>query len=240
MVLSEREYAYSRNSNEIAVSSFATKVYAWMAIGLALTAIVAYGVFKSGIYISLIPYGWMLAFATLGIALVISSMIQKLSVPALALLFIAYAGIEGVFFGTLLPSYASAYGGGVIWSAFATAAFVYGFAMCYGVFTKSDLTSIGKILTFALIGLIAVTLIYFVLSFFFTLTWMNLLISYLGLVIFTGLTAWDAQQIRRMSAQVDGNSIMAYKLALVMALRMYINVIMIFWYLLQIFSSGKR
>lgn len=240
MALYDRDYAYNRNSNDLVVSSFATKVYAWMAIGLALTALVAYGVFKSGLYLSLLPYWWMLAFGTLGIAMAISTMLQKLSVPALALLFIAYAAMEGVFFGTLLPSYAAAYGGGVIWSAFATAALVYTLALGYGVFTKSDLTSIGKILTFALIGLIAVTLLYFVLSFFFTLGWMNLVISYIGLVIFVGLTAWDAQQIRNMSYQVNGNSIVGYKLSLVMALKMYINVIMIFWYLLQIFSSSRR
>lgn len=240
MALNERDYIINRNSSEVAANSFATKVYAWMAIGLALTAVIAYAIFKSGLYVALMPYWWVLAFATLGIALIASSMIQKLSVPALALLFIAYAAIEGVFFGTLLPSYAAAYGGGVIWSAFATASLVYALAMGYGIFTKSDLTGVGKILTFALIGLIAVTLIYFVLSFFFALGWMNLVISYIGLVIFVGLTAWDAQQIRSLSAQVDGNSIIGYKLALMMALRMYINVIMIFWYLLQIFSSSRR
>jgi FtsH-binding integral membrane protein len=112
--------------------------------------------------------------------------------------------------------------------------------MAYGAFTKSDLTRIGKILSLAVVGLLAVTLIYFIMSFFITLTWMNLLISYLGLVIFIGLTAYDAQQIRNLSFQTNSNPIAAYKLSLIMALRMYVNVIMIFWYLLQIFSSSRR
>jgi FtsH-binding integral membrane protein len=240
MAMSDRDYAYSRNNNEAVASSFATKVYAWMAVGLALTAILAYGVFKSGLYVTLMPYWWVFAFGTLGIALAVNAMLQKLSVPAMMLLFLAYAALQGVFFGIVLPSYAAAYGGGVIWSAFATAALVYGMAIVYGVFTKSDLTSIGKILTFALIGLIVVTLIYFVLSFFYQLGWLNLVISYIGLVIFVGLTAWDAQKIRAISRQVDSNSLDAYKFALIMALSMYINIIMIFWYLLQIFSASRR
>lgn len=113
-------------------------------------------------------------------------------------------------------------------------------ALTYGKFTHSDLTKIGKILSFAVIGLIAVTFLYFILSFFIQLTWMNLFISYLGLIIFVGLTAWDAQQIRMMSYQAGGDTLMGYKLSLIMALKMYVNVIMIFWYLLQIFSSSRR
>lgn len=240
MSLYDRDYAYQKRPSELAISSFTSKVYGWMTVGLALTAIIAYGIYQSQLYLALMPYWWIMALGTFGIAMAISGMIQRLSVPAMMLLFLAYSALQGLFFGTLLPSYASTYGGGVIWSAFGTAAFVFGGSMLYGVFTKSDLTSVGKILTFALIGLVAVTLIYFVLSFFFKLGWMNLLISYLGLVIFVGLTAWDAQQIRQFGRQVDGNNPMGYKLALIMALKMYINVIMIFWYILQIFSGNRR
>jgi len=89
-------------------------------------------------------------------------------------------------------------------------------------------------------GLVAITLLYMVLSMFMPMTGMMLIISYFGLVIFVGLTAYDANQIRKMSAQVDGYSVMSCKLSLVMALRMYINVIMVFWYLLQIFSSSSK
>ena len=72
------------------------------------------------------------------------------------------------------------------------------------------------------------------------MTWANLFISYLGLVIFVGLTAYDAQTIRSFSMQADIASVASYKLSLIMALRMYINVIMIFWYLLRIFSSSRK
>ncbi|MDR3624686.1 MAG: Bax inhibitor-1/YccA family protein [Chlamydiales bacterium] len=240
MGLTERDYVFGQASSQMALSSFTTKVYGWMTAGLALTAAVAYFIYASELYQTLMPMWWFWGIATFGIAMVITTMLQKLSVPALALLFLGYSALEGVFFGTLLPGYAAAFGGGVIWSAFAVAAIVFLMAAVYGVFTKSDLTKIGRILSFAVVGLIAVTLLYFILSFFIQLTWMNLLISYIGLIVFVGLTAFDAQQIRMMSYQASGDTILVHKLSLVMALRMYINVIMVFWYLLQIFSSSRR
>jgi uncharacterized protein len=113
-------------------------------------------------------------------------------------------------------------------------------AMLYGKFTRSDLTSLGRILRIALIGFMGITLLYFILSFFVPMTWAMVLISYLGLILFVGLTAYDAQTIRSFSLMAQPDSAASYKLSLVMALKMYINVIMIFWYLLQIFSSSRR
>jgi FtsH-binding integral membrane protein len=112
--------------------------------------------------------------------------------------------------------------------------------MGYGMFTKNDLTTLGRILTFGVIGLALVTLIFMVLSFFMHLPMLDLLISYLGLAIFVGLTAYDAQTIRKFSQQAEINSVASYKLSMIMALKMYINVIMIFWYLLRIFSNNRR
>lgn len=241
MALFNRADITTRSRAELAASGFATKVYGWMTLGLAVTAITCWFVWTTGLYQVLMPYWWLMGLATLGIAMTVSFRLEALKVTTLAGLFIAYAFVEGLFFGAILPAYAAAYGGGVIWSAFTVGAVVYFIAMLYGIVTKADLTRIGLILTFGLMGLIGVTLVFAVLSFFFNMTWMNLVISYIGLVIFVGLTAWDAQTIRRLSAQVGNasDSPMAYKMALMMALRMYINVIMIFWYLLQIFSSSS-
>ena len=222
------------------VNSFATQVYGWMSIGLALTAFVAWFTFKTGLYIKLMPFWWVTAIGTFLISMGMVSMLNRLSFTALAGMFLAYAGLQGIFFGCMLPGYAAAFGGQIIWAAFATAALVYGIAIIYGVVTKSDLTSLGRILSVAMIGLIAITLFYVVLSMFMPVTKFTLIISYLGLIIFTGLTAYDANQIKKMSEQTDGYSLASCKLSLVMALKMYINVIMIFWYLLQIFSSSNR
>jgi len=123
---------------------------------------------------------------------------------------------------------------------FLTAGIVYGLAMLYSLFTKTDLTRFSRILSIALMGLMGITIFYVILSLFVPLSGGTLLISYVGLIIFTGLTAVDAQQIRNVALQIQDNSTAAQKLSLMMALKMYINVIMIFWYLLQIFASRRR
>lgn len=223
-----------------AVGVFSTRVYGWMAIGLAFTASVAFFLFKSGLYTVLMPFWLFLSIGTFGVAMAINAGIKKFSLPAIIALFMTYAGLQGLLFGTILPVFAASYGGQVIWSAFLTAAAIFSLAMGYGMMTKNDLTSIGRILTFALIGLIAVSFLFMIFSFFFELRLLDLVISYLGLIIFVGLTAYDAQAIRQVSMQADVESVASYKLSMIMALKMYINVIMIFWYLLRIFSSNRR
>lgn len=223
-----------------AVGTFSTRVYGWMSLGLGVTAAVAYFLYVTGIYMALMPFWWVWAFGTFGIAMGMNAALQRLSFPAVAGLFLTYAGLQGIVFGTILPFFAASFGGAVIWTAFATSAGIFLSAALYGMFTKSDLTSLGRILSFALMGLIVVSLIFFVLSLFMPIGGAQLVISYLGLIIFIGLTAYDAQTIRSLSMQADIQSVASYKLSLVMALRMYINVIMLFWYLLRIFSSQRK
>ncbi|EPJ32919.1 inhibitor of apoptosis-promoting Bax1 family protein [Chlamydia psittaci 06-1683] len=94
---------------------------------------------------------------------------------------------------------------------------------------------------FALIGLLLVSVIFALVSIFVYMPIFYLLICYLGLAVFVGLTVVDAQAIRRAAQNVGNDDDLSYKVSLIMALKMYCNVIMIFWYLLQIFSSsGKR
>ncbi len=239
MSVFERDYARPAYSTA-QVSGFATKVYGWMTLGLLVTALVALLVVQSGLYVSLLPFWWLPTFGTLAVAMVIRGRMNTLTYGGMASLFLLYSGLQGVFFGTVLPLYAMQVGGQVIWSAFLTAGLIFGVAVLYGLFTKSDLTKLSKILQVALFGLIGITLVYFIASFFVHIPALTLLISYIGLIIFVGLTAYDAQQIRNMSTKLDGNGAVAGKLSLMMALKMYLNVIMIFWYLLQILSRGRR
>jgi uncharacterized protein len=239
MVMHDRDYVYDPRQAQ-AIGTFSSRVYGWMAIGLGFTASIAYFIFRSGLFVKLMPFWWVWTLATLGIAMGFNASLQRFTIGGVIGMFLAYAGLQGVMFGTILPAFAAAYGGQVIWLAFVTAAAIFLLAMGYGMFTKNDLTSLGRILTLGLIGLIAVTFIFMILSLFMQLPLLNLLISYLGLVIFIGLSAYDAQTIRRFSMQADVNSVISYKLSMVMALRMYINVIMIFWYLLRIFSNNRR
>ncbi|MFT4552267.1 MAG: FtsH-binding integral membrane protein [Chlamydiales bacterium] len=239
MSIYERDYLRQSSHTEAQVSTFATRVYGWMAVGLALTAFIAYTIFKTGAYISILPYAWLCGLATLGIAFTMGGMLERLSFTSMTGLFLSYAAVQGVFFGAVLPIYAASYGGGVIWTAFASAAGLYGLAVGYGMITKSDLTNLGRLLNVALIGFIGITFIYVILSMFYHLPMLHLMICYAGLVMFIGLTAYDAQQIRDYSCRADSNTLMGYKMSLMVALRMYINLIMIFWYLLQILTSRR-
>lgn len=240
MAIHSRDYARPQNSYELAESTFSTRVYGWMSLGLFWTALVAALIAQTGAYMALLPFLWLVAIGTLGVAIAISVSITRISFAGMATLMLVYGTLQGVFFGSILPIYAAQFGGQTIWVAFLTAGLIYGIAMVYGLFTKSNLAKMGKILMVGLWSLIGITLLFVILSFFVQVTWLMLVISYLGLLLFTALTAYDAQQIRALSHQVDMQSPMAQKLALMMALKMYINVIMIFWYLLQILAASKR
>jgi uncharacterized protein len=235
----DRDYIQQRTETR-AVGSFANKVYGWMTVGLLTTAAVAFGIIQSGLYVALLPYYLIPVLGTLVLAFAIQGALSRASFGTMALMFLLYSGLQGVIFGTVLPLYAMSVGGEVIWSAFLTAGLLFGSSVLYGIFSKSDLTSMGRIFRVALFGLIGLTVLNMILSFFMHIPTLNLLISYIGLVIFIGLTAYDAQAIRRVSAQVDGNGAIAAKMSLMMALKMYLNVIMIFWFLLQIFAGGRR
>jgi FtsH-binding integral membrane protein len=223
-----------------AVGTFSSRVYGWMAIGLGLTASIAYFIFRTGLFIKLLPFWWVWTLASFGIAMGFNAAIQRFTIGGVIGMFLTYAGLQGVMFGTILPVFAATFGGQVIWLAFLTASVTFLLAMGYGMFTRNDLTHLGRILSLALVGLVVISLIFMVLSFFMQLEFLSLLISYLGLIIFVGLTCYDAQTIRRFSGQAEINSVASYKLSMIMALKMYINVIMIFWYLLRIFSSNRR
>lgn len=220
--------------------TFASRVYGWMTAGLAVTTLVSLGLYFSGLYLSLFSFWWVWCLATLGVSFFINARVDRLSVPAVSGLFLVYSVLEGLFLGTLVPVYAYQYGGGVVWAAFGSAGVIFGISALYGAFTKTDLTQLSRILMLAMVGLLVVSLIFAVVSFFYSMPLLYLLICYLGLVIFVGLTIVDAQTIRRVAHSVGNNGELSYKLSLILALKMYCNVIMVFWYLLQIFSSSGR
>lgn len=236
MALIDRDTTYSSSKT----SSFSSRVYGWMALGLGVTALIAFSLYATGIYVKLLPFWWLWSIGLFGVSIAISTRLHRITTQGAIGLFLTYAALEGLLFGTTLPTFAAAYGGQVIWAAFGTGSLIFAIATVYGMFTKADLTSLGKILTIGLIGLAAATLLFLILSFFMPMKGLYLLISYVGLILFVGLSAYDAQTIRRYSEQAEGNQALSVKLSIIMALKMYINVIMIFWYLLQIFASSSN
>ncbi|MBQ8498534.1 Bax inhibitor-1/YccA family protein [Chlamydia sp.] len=236
MGLYDRDYAQDSRLP----GTFSSRVYGWMTAGLAVTALTSLGLYATGAYRTLFSLWWVWCFATLGVSFYIQAQIQRLSVPAVMGLFLAYSVLEGMFFGTMVPVYAAQFGGGIVWAAFGSAAVIFGLSAAYGAFTKNDLTQIHRILMLALVGLMVISLGFLIVSLFTPMPLLYLLICYLGLIIFVGLTVVDAQSIRRVARSVGDHGDLSYKLSLIMALQMYCNVIMIFWYLLQIFASSDK
>jgi uncharacterized protein len=239
MSIWERDYSHDEHT-AVAAGSFARRVYSWLTLGLLTTALTAFGVMHFQLVPYLLPYWWVMLFGAMGVGMAVNAKMQSIAVPTMVGLLGLYSVLQGLFYGTILPLYAHQFGGDVIYLAFLTAGLVFGMSVLYGAFTKVDLTRFNKIVQMGLLGLITISVFYFIISLFRPLSGSMLLISYIGLIIFVAMTAMDAQQIRRLSYQVSDNSAMAQKLSLMVAFRMYINVIMIFWYLLQIFASNRR
>lgn len=239
MSMDDRDWARSGAVTTAQVTSFASLVYNWMATGLGLTACVAYLIYQMQWY----PYilGWTLpiVLAQLGLVFAIQSGMRSMKFESLLLMFYGYSALNGLIFGSILPVYAMRYGADIVWVAFASCAAIFLAATIYGRTSRTDLTRFASLLQFGLYGLIGLSLISLVLSFFMNISGMSLIIAYIGLAVFVGLMVVESQQIRRLSAQCDGDDPAARRLALMCALGMYINVVTVFWYLLRILSASR-
>jgi len=208
------------------------QVYLWMTLGLALTGATAFFVastdsIKQVIFGNQIVF-WGLVIAELGLVFVISGLISRLSAAAATGLFFLYSALNGL----TLASIFLVYNLGSIAGVFLITAGTFGVMSLYGITTKTDLTKIGNLLFMALIGMVIAGLV----NIFIGSSVLSLIISVIGVVVFTGLTAYDAQRIKEMSAAaLDGES--EGKIAVLGALSLYLNFINLFLSLLRLFGS---
>ena len=211
------------------------KVYVWMTLALVITGVTAYGVANSPGVISAIYSNqavmWGLIIAELALVIGISAAINKLSLTTATLLFVLYSAVNGVVLSSVFLIYTAS----SIASVFFITAGTFAVMAFIGYTTKTDLTSLGKILLMALIGLIIASLVN---VFFVKSTGFDLIISYVGVLIFVGLTAYDSQKIKQMLLMAPDAGEGAQKLALLGALSLYLDFINLFLYLLRIL--GKR
>ena len=210
------------------------KVYVWMTLALVITGFTAYGVATSPGVLQLI-FGnkilfWGMIIAELALVIGVSAAINRLSLTTATLMFILYSVINGALFSSIFLIYTA--------SSMATVFFItagtFGVMALIGYTTKTDLTSIGKYLFMALIGLIIATLV----NMFIKSEGFTYILSYIGVLIFVGLTAYDSQKIKQMLLQAPDAGEGAQKLALLGALTLYLDFINLFIYLLRIF--GRR
>lgn len=219
--------------------SYMLKVYNYMGAGLAITGVAAYGTFHAAVDAagSLTPFGqaifasplrWVLIFAPLALVMLLSFRINRMSVSAAQLTFWAYAALIGVSFASLGLIYTA----GSIAQVFFITAGTFGALSLYGYTTKRDLSGFGSFLFMGLMGLIIASLV----NLYFQNGMFSLVLSAMGVLIFTGLTAWDTQQIKEMYFEADDVAVMGRK-AIMGALRLYLDFINLFLSLLRIFGN---
>lgn len=222
-------------SLSLAFPALMRKVYVWMTLALVLTGITAFGVASSPSLMMTIfqtpAIMWGLIIAELAIVIAISAAINRLSLTTATLLFVLYSVLNGATFSLIFAVYTMS----SIANVFFITAGTFGVMAAYGYFTKRDLSSWGKLLLMALIGLIIATLVN---VFLVKSTGFDLILSYAGVLIFVGLTAYDTQKIKQMLAMQTDMGEGAQKVALLGALSLYLDFINLFLYLLRIF--GKR
>ena len=210
------------------------KVYLWMTMALMITGITAAGVANSPNILALIYSSqvvmWGIIIAEFGLVMYISARLEKLSLSTATTLFALYSILNGVMLSSIFLLYSTA----IISKVFFITAGTFGVTALYGYATKKDLSSLGNILFMALIGLVIATVV----NVFMKSAMFDLILSYIGVIIFVGLTAWDSQKIKHMMMVQQDADESAQKLALIGALSLYLDFIHLFLYLLRIFGRS--
>lgn len=223
-------------SLSLALPVLMRKVYLWMTLALVITAVTAYGVATSPNLMMAIYTNkaimWGLILGELALVIGITSAIRRLSLTTATLLFILFSVINGAMLSSIFAVYSSM----LITKVFLITAGTFGVMALYGYTTKRDLSSIGRLLFMGLIGIIIATVVN---VFFVKSPGMDLIISYIGVLIFVGLTAWDTQKIKQMLAMHTDVDESAQKTALLGALTLYLDFINLFLYLLRIFGRNE-
>lgn len=212
-------------------------VYLWMTAGLALTGIVAYTVSHSPAMMNAIfstpGLFIMLMIAEIGLVIFLSARINKMSAQTAVLSFTGYALLNGLSLSVIFLAYT----GMELTQAFFSAAAAFGGMSLYGLTTKKELSGIGHYMIMGLWGIIVASLI----NFFIGSATLYYLISYIGVAVFMGLTAWDTQVIKRWNLEYGASmgEEEYVKLSIMGALKLYLDFINMFLFLLRIFARRR-
>ncbi|BDA86672.1 membrane protein [Aureimonas sp. SA4125] len=226
--------------------AYMIKVYNLMAGGLAITGVAAYMMFtlsvvtnEAGAITALTPLGqtvfgsplkWVLMFAPLAMVLFLSFRVDKMSVAAAQATFWGYAALVGLSLSTIFMVYTQQ---SIVQVFFVTAA-SFGALSLFGYTTKRDLSAWGSFLFMGVIGIIIASVV----NIFLASSALAFAISAIGVLVFAGLTAYDTQQIKEMYYEGDGSAVMGRK-AIMGALRLYLDFINMFMFLLQLFGQRR-
>lgn len=206
-----------------------------MTLALVITGVAAYWFAASGNILALLQGSsllmWGIMLAPIGMVLIMSFAFNRLSFTALMGLFLAYSLVNGLSLSVIFLIYSSA----AISKVFFITAGLFATMAVVGYTTKTDLTKLGSILMMAVIGIVIASLV----NYFLESAAFDYLISCVGVLVFTGLVAYDTQKVKRIGAGVEYGTATAGKLALMGALSLYLDFINLFLFLLRVFG-GRR
>ncbi len=215
------------------VTAFLSKVYGWMFLGLLITAGTALAVASSPFLIETLILNrllfWGLILGQLGLVFYLSLRVEKVAPATAAGLFLLYSAMVGVTTSVILLIYT----GASIVSTFVITAGMFGAMAVYGSFTKRSLAGVGQFMFMGLIGLIIASIV----NIFWANSALYFVISVIGVIVFTGLTAWDAQRLKAMAVALPDGRVGSY--AVVGALSLYLDFINLFFFLLRLLG-GRR
>lgn len=216
------------------ITAFLRKVYGWMCLGLAVTAVVAFQMASSPAMLRQLVGNQLLFFglilAELGLVFYLSARAARLAAGTATLLFMAYAALNGVTLSVVLLAYT----GQSVTNTFVVTAGMFGAMALYGSTTKRSLAGVGQFLFMGLIGLVLASLV--------GLVWHNnalqFVIAAVGVLVFTGLSAWDAQRLKQMALATPEGPTGA--VAIVGALTLYLDFLNLFLSLLRLFGTRRE
>ena len=233
-VLNEKESSRWESSTTLPV--LMRKVYTWMTLALVITGITAWVVAHSPAIQQMIMTNKILflslLFGELILVWSVSAAINRLSLTTATLLFVLYSVLNGVTMSFIFLAYTYE----SVTNVFLITAGTFASMAFFGYFTKTDLSSIGRILFMALIGLIIATIV----NIFVKSSGFGMILNYLGVLIFVGLTAWDTQKIKQMLSMAEDTGETAQKVALMGALSLYLDFINLFIHLLRIMGNNRN
>jgi FtsH-binding integral membrane protein len=228
----------NQTRTQVVVNNFVRSVYNWMAVGLGLTGFVAFAVANNESLLRIVFGNQMLFFgliiAELGLVFYLSARVSKISPSTATGLFMLYAGLNGVTISFIFIVYTAS----SIASTFFICAATFVASSIFGWTTKRDLTSMGSFMFMGLIGIIIASVV----NMFMQSSAVAMIVSYVGVLVFVGLTAWDTQKLKNMAlTQPDGlDAGVVRKGAIIGALSLYLDFINLFLMLLHILGASRE
>ena len=227
---------YTKSKSRTNTSSFVANVFSLMFTALIISGISAVWFASDEMKNYIISYegglttfGWITTLAPIGLVMLIGFGFNKYSVKFLLGIFILYSTLTGISLSTIFAIYSTS----SISTTFFISALTFGVMALTGYTTKTDLTKMGSLLIMGLVGIVIASIV----NMFIGSSLMDYIISIIGVLVFTGLTAYDVQKIKNIGNQIDQGSETAQKMMVLGALTLYLDFINLFLMLLRLFGN---